>query len=438
MKNIGKNLIRIRNVAKNELIYIGSDILIKAIAFVSMPFFLNVMTPEDFGEFNLYITYSSIFAIFFGLNVSNAIVRYYVDRAEGKKYLATAVWILVIGGAISSSLIFGLHYVFGFFEIGSKILAMALINTAFSGLVNIGLEVIRSEKNVKLYAASSVLNSVLSTALGLVLVYTIGENLAFWRLISVCGSGIIVGGLLTIRLMYRDGIKGNIDTAKYLLSYSIPLIPYTLSTTILTQVNKLFLAKTSLYEVGIYSFASNLAIIVYIISMALNRSLQPNLFEALRDKKDYRNHLKKNMVIFYFFYIGSLLGTDILIWIFGNQSYKEAANIIPILILGYGYCFLYSTFSGFLYYYKKNMVMSTFSISSALVVVGLNIVLIPKYSYIGAACATMLSYMTLFLLAYWYVSKKLKISVFGFKTIVILQISLILPVIIKIFIGVIK
>lgn len=290
---------------------------------------------------------------FFGLNVSNAIVRYYIDRVENKKYIATAVWILTIGGSIFSSLILGLHYSFGFFEIRSKILVIVLINTVFSGFANIGLEVIRSEKNAILYWASSVLQSVLSTALRLVLVYTIGNNLAFWRLISVCVSGMIVGGLLTIRLMYRDGIKGNLETAKYLLSYSIPLIPYTLSTTILARVNKLFLAKISLSELGIFSFASNLAMIIYIIAIALNRSLQPNLFEALRDNKDYRRLLKKNIEIFYFFYLGFIFGTDILIWIFGNDAYLGASNVIPILALGYGYFFMYSLYINFMYYYKK-------------------------------------------------------------------------------------
>lgn len=435
MKNIGIYRKRLKSIACNELIYIGSDILIKAISFISMPFFLKVMTPEDFGEFNLYITYSSIFAIFFGLNVSNAIVRYYVYRVEDKKYLATAVWILIIGGLIFSSLILVLHYAFGFFEIGSKILVIVLINTVFSGLVNIGLEVIRSEKNSILYGSSSVLKSVLSTALGLVLVYTIGNNLAFWRLISVCVSGMIVGGLLTIRLMYRDGIKGNLETAKYLLSYSIPLIPYTLSTTILAQVNKLFLAKISLSELGIFSFASNLAMIIYIIAIALNRSLQPNLFEALRDNKNYRRQLKKNIGIFYCFYLGFIFGTDMLIWIFGNDAYLGATNVIPILVLGYGYFFMYSLYINFMYYYKRNASVSLFSMLSAGIAIITNVLLIEPYGYLGAAFATSISYFSLFILGLVNVTKKLKIEVFDKKEIIILQIMLLLPVIVKILLG---
>lgn len=432
MKKFILNMNRIRSIIGNELIYIGSDILIKAIAFISMPFFLNVMTTEEFGEFNLYITYSSIFVVFFGLNVSKAIVKYYIDYEDSKRYLATAVWIMVIGSSIFSVLLFSINYIFGFFEFGSKILSIIFINTAFTGLVGIGLEVIRSERNAKLYGISSLSKSIISTTLGLILIYQMKDNLAFWRLISVSASGMIIGGLLVIRLMVKEGIKGNVETAKYMLSYSIPLIPYTLSTTILAHVNKLFLSQVSLSELGIYSFASNLAMIVYIIAIALNRSLQPNLFEALRDSKNYRRHLKKNIIIYYFFYLTFIFGTDILIWIFGNEAYLGATKVIPILILGYGYFFIYSLYINFMYYYKKNYAVSMFSIMSAVIAVIANYLLIPRYGYFGAAIATTISYFSLFVFGSFNVSKKMNIFVFSWPEQIVIQVMLIVPVVLKI------
>jgi|LGOV01.1.fsa_nt_gb O-antigen/teichoic acid export membrane protein len=436
MKSINENLKKLRSIARNELIYVGSDILIKAIAFVSMPFFLNIMTTEDFGAFSLYVTYISIFAIFFGLNISSAIVRYYIDKVNSKKYLATAIWITLVTGAVFSALILSAHYFFGFFRFENKILIIILITTVFSCFTRIGLEIIRSEKNAVLYGFFSVLNSIISTGVGIVLIYTMKNDLAFWRLSSICISAMIVGGILTIRLMYKDGIKGNVETAKYLLSYSIPLIPYAFSTTILAQVNKLFLSQVSLSQVGIYSFASSLAMIIYIIAIALNRSLQPYLFEALRDNKDYENQLKRNIGIFYLFYICFIFGSDVLIWIFGNEAYLGAANIIPILILGYGYFFLYSLYINFMYFYKKNFMISLFSMLSAVIAVIANLILIKPYGYIGAALATLISYFSLFVFGYINVTKRLNIVVLKVKTILILQMMLILPVIIKILVGV--
>lgn len=436
LRNIKPFFRKFKRLVGSELIYIGSDILIKAIGFISMPFFLNAMSPGEFGEFNLYMTYKNIFTIFIGLNVSNAIVRYYVDKAsEDRKYLATALWIIAIGGSLFSGLILSLNYIFNFLNIGINALIVVLISTAFNCFANVGREVLRSEKNHISYGATSVLNSLISTSLGLILVYFMDNDLAFWRIVSVAIASIITGTLLTLRIIKTDGIKGNANTAKYLLSYSIPLIPYTLSTTILSQVNKIFLSTISLEEVGIFSFASNLAMIIYIIAIALNRSLQPYVFEALRDNKDTFSRMKRNTVIFYLFYILFISGTDILIWIFGNTDYYGATKVIPILILAYGYFFLYSLYVNYLYYYKKNYAISLFSILSAVVALVANYFLITPLGYFGAAIATLLAYFSLFVFGYISVTKGLAIRIISTKKLVLVQVLMIVPVLVKIFIG---
>ena len=72
------------------------------------------MSTEEFGEFNVYLTYSSIFVVFFGFNVSKAIVKYYIDNENSKRYLATSMdndnWFISF-----SSLIYIFNLSFGFF-----------------------------------------------------------------------------------------------------------------------------------------------------------------------------------------------------------------------------------------------------------------------------------------------------------------------------------
>ncbi|RLQ94816.1 lipopolysaccharide biosynthesis protein [Falsibacillus albus] len=434
IKIIGEKLEIIKNIFIYEIIYIFSDMLIKAIAFISMPFFLNKMNPDEFGLFNLYTTYIGILAVFIGLNVSNAIVRYKVEKIDKKKYLATPIWIIILNATVLSGVFYIFSNFFHFIEIKKEVIIVILISTVFSCFIHVGLEIIRSEKNAILYGFVSVLHSIFSIGLGLIFIYKMEDDLGFWRLVSIFISSILVGGALVLRIVNKYGIKGNIKTARYLLSYSMPLIPYTFSTIILSQVNILFLSKVSLSQVGVYSFASNIGMIVSIIAIALNRSLQPNLFEALRDNRNYKNHLKRNIGIFYFFYITFIISTDLLIFIFGNKSYLGAVNVVPILILAYGYFFLYSLFINFMYYYKKNFKISLFSILSAGIAILSNWILVNPFGYIGAALATLVAYFSLFAFSFIYVTKKLNITVFSIKTIILLQLLLIFPVIIKIFI----
>jgi O-antigen/teichoic acid export membrane protein len=88
-----------------------------------------------------------------------------------------------------------------------------------------------------------------------------------------------------------------------------------------------------------------------------------------------------------------------------------------------------------MYYYKRNASVSLFSMLSAGIAIITNVLLIEPYGYLGAAFATSISYFSLFILGLVNVTKKLKIEVFDKKEIIILQIMLLLPVIVKILLG---
>ena len=55
MQMIRALLSRVKKVSiTNELVYVVADILIKAIAFITLPLFLRIMSSADYGEFSLY------------------------------------------------------------------------------------------------------------------------------------------------------------------------------------------------------------------------------------------------------------------------------------------------------------------------------------------------------------------------------------------------
>jgi O-antigen/teichoic acid export membrane protein len=425
--SILKKIVKSLKSFQNEMIYVGSDILIKAVAFVSMPFFLKVMTPADFGEFNLFVSYGNLFSVFLSLNVASAIVRYYFDSVPGKKYIATALWVVLINGLIVSGIIIMTHEFYGFFAVSRKYLIMILINCLFSCFFQVGCEYLRSEKKANLYGFASISHSFISISFGLVFVYGMQNFLGYWRFVALTLSSAIVGCVLIGRICYKDGISGNIKTAKYLLSFSIPLIPYALSTIVLVHINKLFLAEISYAEVGIFSFASNIAMLLYIISMALNRSLQPEVFEALRDKKDIRSAVKKSISFFLIIYVLLTLSIDILIFIFGNQQYIKATEIIPVMNYAFANTYLYTLYVNILYYYKKNGVISLFAIINGFISIFFNALLIYYFGLWGAAIASVLSYFSLFFFSALYVHKRLKFKLFSLKEICYLHILFLIP-----------
>lgn len=434
MNKVSFMFAKIKSLLTCEVIYLTSDILVKAIAFISLPFFTNIMSPADFGEFSLYQAYSSFFGIFFGLNIYSGIVRYYIEKQDQSKYLTTAVW-LTFGCSIGCSLVFiGIDTYFNISGLSTRALLAICICAMFQNLMYIGLENTRAMLKVFVYALCSVFLSVISTGLGLILVYTMQTELGYWRLISIAVSMVIVAGILTMGIIRSNGLCFKKETAHYLLVYSLPLIPFTLSTTILAQINTFFLANYDLSMVGIYTFSLNLTSIIYVVSISLNRAYQPFLFISLRDNKDYEKRLIQNICLFYIVYLGFLFGSDFLIWIFGNVQYIGAAHVIPILTLGYGFCFLYSHYTNFLYYFKKNHVLSALSVGGAIVSIIFSAILIPNYGYIGAAISMAGSYLFLFICIFIYVRHEFSQKIFTANKILLALFLLFLPVCVKLII----
>jgi len=64
-------------MSKNKLLssslaYTIGNLLIQGLSFITLPIYTRVMTQEDYGNYNLYTSWVSIFTIFIGLQISGS------------------------------------------------------------------------------------------------------------------------------------------------------------------------------------------------------------------------------------------------------------------------------------------------------------------------------------------------------------------------------
>ena len=52
--------------------YTTSNLLLKGVAFLSIPIFTRLLTPADFGLYSVFVSYESILFLFVGLCLRNA------------------------------------------------------------------------------------------------------------------------------------------------------------------------------------------------------------------------------------------------------------------------------------------------------------------------------------------------------------------------------
>ena len=100
---------------------------------------------------------------------------------------------------------------------------------------------------------------------------------------------------------------------------------------------------------------------------------------------------------FMFLFIGLFL--DIFKWIFitfANPRWVEGLQIVPLLALGNIFLGIYYNLSVWYKLTNKNSYGAVITIIGAVITIVLNVVLIPKLHYTGAALATFFCYLFIF------------------------------------------
>jgi O-antigen/teichoic acid export membrane protein len=105
-------------------------------------------------------------------------------------------------------------------------------------------------------------------------------------------------------------------------------------------------------------------------------------------------------IVLLFTAFGLSLISTVVLNLFFPPSYHSSAPIIPIIAVSIEFYGAYSIFTTGISVQRKTWFAVIFTSTSALVNVGLNLVLIPLYGSTGAALSTLLAYALLALLAY--------------------------------------
>ena len=150
-------------------------------------------------------------------------------------------------------------------------------------------------------------------------------------------------------------------------------------------------------EVGIYSVAVRLAEILTLVSMVIYASTLPSILEAKRISDElFYERLQKlyNLMAFvgYAVAIPTTIFSGIIIRTLFGPEYERAAPMLTILTWSSVMMNLGIARSGFLTAMNWTRLHLASAVLAAIVNIGLNLVLIPRYAGVGAALASLCAY----------------------------------------------
>ncbi|MFH1916004.1 MAG: oligosaccharide flippase family protein [Nanoarchaeota archaeon] len=187
------------------------------------------------------------------------------------------------------------------------------------------------------------------------------------------------------------------------LAFSIPLIPAIIASWVVNVINRYIINHyQSTEHVALYSLPYSILGVVTTIGVLITTILYPYFIAEKKDKKNeeiIRNiSLKYGLIIILPAITGFLVLRREIITLVSGPNYLPSIAIIPFLFLYPLFAFLaFFVYQTFLSQHKTRALGILYSIGAVVNII-LTLFLVPRYSIIGAAIATTISYLFIWLI----------------------------------------
>ena len=419
--------------------YSFGGILIALAGMVSFPILTRVFTVEEYGVMNLVSITLTIVVGISKLGIHNSIVRYVHEvRNNHSNITNNELFNSVFFGMLFISFITSILWLVVSYFIpesyfnGNNIYPILLVVTALIPLrviFSFFANTLKSLEKSAMLTSYKVIQRYLSLGLMLVVLFFMLKSLLGFYIAIVAAELVVV--VVMCRHVFRefdlDVTEFKFEILRPMVKYGAPLMMYELSSAFLSTGDRYliqFLIGTA--EMGLYSAAYNLCEYVYtIFVVSVGSAILPMYMRIWEENGEIETKKFLNETLYYYMLLAvpivfgfSVMGED-LINIMASNKYSESASIMPYVIAGMLIQGTVLIFAAGLYINKNTALLMWLVLSCVVINVLLNLVLIPLYGIDGAAISTLLSYIVLAAMGYYFGRNALSIKfpfVILFKT----------------------
>ncbi|MCZ7403011.1 MAG: oligosaccharide flippase family protein [Candidatus Methanoperedens sp.] len=424
MKNNDKNAEKtiqnlLKNIGQDAFIYFPSKILPVLLGFISIPIYTRLFSTSEYGDYSLVMATVNLISVLGIVWLSSSTLRFYDSYKKDKNlntFYSTLLFSLLISLILIS--ILGLLVLFLLRNIlpeqTFRLMYLGIIFFIIYNVFDVHMTILRADQKSGFYTLIQIISIGGNMILGIGLALYLELGIA-----SILWSAIILNLIMSLSIMLKQGFTGLIgvkfiskNTLRDFSSYGFPLIFVSTFSWILNLSDRYIIGfMRDNAEVGIYSVNYQLA--GYPISMfyqILMFSAFPIIINA------WENHSPENtqklitqLTRYYFiFTLPALVGLSVLslniITIIVNKSFVEGYVIVPWIALStfiLGLCQYINKGAELL---KKTKLLIILTSLTAVSNVVLDLILVPKFGYLGAAIGSTISYLLYFVISI-FVSK---------------------------------
>ena len=438
----------IKRTIKQTSVYSLGNISTKLVGFILLPLYTAHLLPEDYGVLAILQAIMQILIGVFGLNLPTAMMRWYApekDLTRQKSIVFTTLLSTLFVAILLSVLLipFSERFAVEIFENTEFSTYFVFLFLAVSaGIINnVPLNLIRLKERSVFYITLTTIKFTL----------IILSNIYFVAYLKIGVEGIIISELIghlfviiiTTPMMIKNStLKIDVTILWEMIKYGAPLVFSTVFTFVLTLsdrfIIKYFYGDSS---VGIYSLGHKIA---SVINMLILQSFQlgflPIAYKKLNDPNAKRYFSKiltyYTLILVFAALTISLFSKELIEVLALNSEYWIAYTVVPIISFAFVIKGIQYNFALSFHYAKRTSYNAAIVIITAFVNVVLNIILIQKYDFPGAAVSLLLSIFLMMLLSYFLGQKVYHIPYEIYKIGKIIFVGLLLYFISLLFSGI--
>ncbi len=397
-------LINLKNkLFKGFAVYLGSSVINKAIPFLLLPILTRYLSTKEYGILAIYQVMMTFGLPLVGMSMQNNITRNFFSKS--KEYVASMVFNLLVVLILSSSLF--LIAISIYLSVGGPQFSIperwlyALPVIAFMNMVNsFNLTILRNRKKALEFGLFEILVTTidLSVTILLIVVYSYGWE---GRASGILAAALISGIISLYRIWKSEYLIFKFDKIKFreILKISMPLIPYGLGTAIITLSDRIFINQmVSTSAVGIYTVGYQFGMIMLLIVTAFNRVWSPWMYEELAEESEEkkRSIVKTTYLVGSSYILIAILLTIISYYLLPYMTaleYHSGIEYVIWIALGYAFNGIFALVFPYLVHVGKTSFLGIISMTGAVINLGLNYWLISLNQALGAAEATLITYI---------------------------------------------
>lgn len=396
MKNNYKRLIQ------NVGVFTLANFTSRFLSFLILPLYTYYLTTEEYGTIDLVNTTIQLLFPIFSATIVDSVLRFGISKdVDSDECFNIGVKIIAVG-CLPLALVLAIANIFIKNSMLMVCFYLIYIVQAFNSLFAAYAKAINKTKQM---ATITTITSISILGLNVLFIAVFKRGIWGYWISTIIGN--IIGSVLyfiTCRLPKHIRILHEVDKKllRSMLSYSLPLIPNALFWWINSSLDRWTLTlMTSMSMVGLYSCANKIPSILSTINTIFNQAWNLSLFQS-EDENDGNAFFEDTYILYNEVMFCCTIG---IIWLskfvatyMFSQNFFKAWVFVPILTCGV-YVNSLNGFLGSLFTARKQTkTIFTTTLIGSIINLALNFPFVFLWSGMGAAVATLFSYVAVWII----------------------------------------